>query len=541
MKKFGNRRVLFKEILSEIYKFHLNYKEELNKLNINIKQIITQHSNKLQTGVAKRTLSKYSNEDPFSDKLISESVQQLLNYYLNKYSLISEEAEEIKNLISEEQNTNNNDTNSEHTKILKQEEQKINGNILNLNKAKNKYYSMMSKLEEHISKIEENKKKLLNKSTNSNNIKTKKEEDKKDKKDKKEKKEEKKIEEQKINTYMVEEVVRAKEAYMLALDTLNLTKREYLNYLNSFNDTIKEYDLNENDLLNQILQIFEKYHQISEKKIDEIKGIILENKNSEKENVIFIDKINKKYEFEEYIPQHNNIYNNEHFIVLSEMNKYTGFNIEESFSDPKIKKEIKFILVMEKILTNCASIKKIEIDSIKEFLKDKEYINKFLIRLNKARVEKELEKDKIVFDIIVELFNYILSNLVADSKNNHDIIKNLLILTQSFYINDEQNNKKIFFSNKISTPKEFKTSEFWIEFIEKEIENNKENVEQKEEENKNKQNEVVMLFIGNITILNDYLSNQSKIKEVFAFFDKKYTFNEDNIRNVSDILGFNIK
>ena len=340
---------------------------------------------------------------------------------------------------------------------------------------------------------------------------------------------------------MVEEVVRAKEAYMLALDTLNLTKREYLNYLNSFNDTIKEYDLNENDLLNQILQIFEKYHQISEKKIDEIKGIILENKNSEKENVIFIDKINKKYEFEEYIPQHNNIYNNEHFIVLSEMNKCTGFNIEESFSDPKIKKEIKFILVMEKILTNCASIKKIEIDSIKEFLKDKEYINKFLTRLNKARVEKELEKDKIVFDIIVELFNYILSNLVVDSKNNHDIIKNLLILTQSFYINDEQNNKKIFFSNKISTPKEFKTSEFWIEFIEKEIENNKENVEQKEEENKNKQNEVVMLFIGNITILNDYLSNQSKIKEVFTFFDKKYTFNEDNIRNVSDILGFNIK
>ena len=541
MKKFENRRVLFKEILSEIYKFHLNYKEELNKLNINIKQIITQHSNKLQTGVAKRTLSKYSNEDPFSDKLISESVQQLLNYYLNKYSLISEEAEEIKNLISEEQNTNNNDTNSEHTKILKQEEQKINGNILNLNKAKNKYYSMMSKLEEHISKIEENKKKLLTKSINNNNIKTKKEEDKKDKKDKKEKKEEKKIEEQKINTYMVEEVVRAKEAYMLALDTLNLTKREYLNYLNSFNDTIKEYDLNENDLLNQILQIFEKYHQISEKKIDEIKGIILENKNSEKENVIFIDKINKKYELEEYIPQHNNIYNNEHFIVLSEMNKCTGFNIEESFSDPKIKKEIKFILVMEKILTNCASIKKIEIDSIKEFLKDKEYINKFLTRLNKARVEKELEKDKIVFDIIVELFNYILSNLVVDSKNNHDIIKNLLILTQSFYINDEQNNKKIFFSNKISTPKEFKTSEFWIEFIEKEIENNKENVERKEEENKNKQNEVVMLFIGNITILNDYLSNQSKIKEVFAFFDKKYTFNEDNIRNVSDILGFNIK
>ena len=146
----------------------------------------------------------------------------------------------------------------------------------------------------------------------------------------------------------------------------------------------------------------------------------------------------------------------------------------------------------------------------------------------------------MVFDIIVELFNYMLANLVVDSKNNHDIIKKLLILTQSFYINDEQNNKKILFSNKITTPKEFKSSEFWIEFIEKEIEGDN-NSENKEEENKNKQNKVLMLFIGNISILNDYLCNLAKIKEVFAFFNEKFSFNEDNIRNVSDILGFNIK
>ena len=156
MKKFENRIALFNEILSEVYKFYVNYKEELNKLNINIKQIITQHSNKLQTGVAKRTLSKYSNEDPFSDILISDSVQQLLNYYLNKHSLVSEEAEEIKNIISQDLN---NISNKENLKILKQEEQKINSNLLNLNKAKNKYYAMMSKLEEQITKIEENKKK----------------------------------------------------------------------------------------------------------------------------------------------------------------------------------------------------------------------------------------------------------------------------------------------------------------------------------------------------------------------------------------------
>ena len=540
MKKFENRIALFNEILSEVYKFYVNYKEELNKLNINIKQIITQHSNKLQTGVAKRTLSKYSNEDPFSDILISDSVQQLLNYYLNKHSLVSEEAEEIKNIISQDLN---NISNKENLKILKQEEQKINSNLLNLNKAKNKYYAMMSKLEEQITKNEENKKKAINNksnltnSTNTNVPKTKKE-----KKDE-DKREEKKMDEHKINSYMIEEVVRTKESYMLALDTLNLTKREYLNSLNLFNDKIKEFDINENDVLNKVLQTFDKYYKMSQDKIKELSDIILENKNSEKENKVFIDKINKKYEFEEYIPQHNKINSNEDLYVLTEMNKYTGFNIEESFSDPKVKKEIKFILCLEKIINNCSTVKKAEIDSMKEFLKENDYINKFLVRLNKARVDKELDKDKMVFDIIVELFNYMLENLVVDPKTNHDVIKSLLIMTQSFYINDENNNnKKIFFSNKIDTPKEFKTSEFWIEFIEKEIENNKNETDgQKEDENKSNQNNALMQFIGNISNLNDYLSNESKIKDVFTYFEQKYSFNEENIKNVSDIMGFHIK
>ena len=660
MKKFENRKALFNEILLEVYKFHSNYKEELNKLNINIKQIITQHSNKLQTGVAKRTLSKYSNEDPFSDKLLSNSMQQMVNYFLNKYSLISEEAEEIKNLIPQEIEDNN----KEYLKIFKQEEQKINSNLLNLTKAKNKYYSMMSKLEEQISKLEESKKKLFI-SKNSQNIKTP-----KTKKEKKEEEKEKKnIENQKINPYMIEETIRAKEAYMLALDALNLTKREYLNSLNSFSDKIKEYDNNENDLLNQLLAIFEKYDEKIQNKNKEVSGVILENKNVENEHKIFIEKINKKYIFEEYIPQHNKIEDNDNFLVLSEMHKLTGFNIGESFSDPKIKKEIKFILNLETIINDCSTVKKIMIDEMKEYLKDNTYVDKFFKRLNKARIDKELDKDKMLFDIIVDLFNYILTNLIVDSDNNHDMIKNLFILSQSFYINDEKNiNKKIFFSNKIITPKEFKTPEFWIKFIEKEIqanemiteenkdkneieekkevikeeikdekkdeieekkideenkdkneenkeadninekekdnneikneekennkeedkdkkedeenkeeekynnkeeekenkeeekENNKEEKEKKEEKeiedekieekklnedntnvNKNKQNEALMVFIGNISNLNDYLSNQSKMKEIFAYFDEKYKFNEDNIKKVSDILGFNIK
>ena len=471
MKKFENRKALFNEILLEVYKFYKNYKEEINKLNINVKHIITQHSNKLQTGVAKRTLSKYSNEDPFSDQLISNSVQQMVTYFMNKYSLISEEAEEIKNLIPKG-NIEDYNKDKEYLKIFKQEEQKINSNIINLTKAKNRYYAMMTKLEEQISKIEENKKKLVSNNNSAKNIPNLKPQ--KTKKEKKEEEKEKKlIESQRINPYMLEETIRAKEAYMLALDSLNLTKREYLNSLNSYSDKIKEYDNNENDLLNQLLEIFEKYDQKIRDKNKEVSGVILENKNGENENKIFIEKINKKYEFEEYIPQHNKIEDNDNFNILSEMHKLTGYNIEESFSDPKIKKEIKFILGLETIINDCSSMKKSGIDEMKEYLKDKIYLNKFFKRLNKARIDKELDKDKVVFDVIVDLLNFILNNLIGDPDSNHDDIKNLLILSQSFYITEENNlNKKIFFSNKITTPKELKTTEFWIKFIEKEIENN---------------------------------------------------------------------
>ena len=59
--------------------------------------------------------------------------------------------------------------------------------------------------------------------------------------------------------------------------------------------------------------------------------------------------------------------------------------------------------------------------------------------------------------------------------------------------------------------------------------------------NKNKQNEVLMIFIGNIANLNDYLSNQSKMKKIFEHFDEIYNFSQENIKKVSDILGFNIK
>ena len=79
------------------------------------------------------------------------------------------------------------------------------------------------------------------------------------------------------------------------------------------------------------------------------------------------------------------------------------------------------------------------------------------------------------------------------------------------------------------------------EKIEENKEENEIKIKDNNNNNRNKQNEVLMVFIGNISNLNDYLSNQSKMKKIFEHFDEIYKFSEDNVKKVSDILGFNIK
>ena len=116
----------------------------------------------------------------------------------------------------------------------------------------------------------------------------------------------------------------------------------------------------------------------------------------------------------------------------------------------------------------------------------------------------------------------------------------------------EENNEEKNDEEKIKETKNDNDNNIEIEKKEenKEDEKKEDNVEEKKDEikienkdniNRNKENAALMVFIGNISNLNDYLSNQSKIKKIFSHFDEIFKFSEENIKKVSDILGFNIK
>ena len=522
MKKFETRIELFKDILIEVSKFRIKYKEELNNLNLKLRQIITNFSSKFQTVVAKKTRSKYSTEDPFSDKLMSDGVQQLLTYFLNEYNIISDEINEMnENIILKLTKGNK----SEYLKNLNSEQKIYNKNLTNMNKAKNKYYNMMAKLEEQIYKIESYKSQDNKNDTKNNNNNN-------ELKDKKIM--------LKIPQLLREEVVQSKENYLLALDTLNLTKREYLNKANNFDNEIKEFNFSENEILKNLFLILKKF---SENSINNLNNFLLlceQNKTdllNHTETQIFNNEINKEYLFEEYIPQHNNIFEPIDINVLIEMSKCSGFNIENSFSEPLKKKEIKFILIMEKLTKDYVSLRNTDVEAMKELLNETNYIEKFSRKLNDIRIKGDTFNDKIVFDIVADLFNFIIEKLINENNMNENylLISNLITLSETFYMNDDGQNNKIYLSKKINNNKEFKNTKFWIELIDKEIEN-----KIKESNLQNKNEEAFICFLAYTVSLNDFLCDNSKIKEVFNFFNEKYSFNDEYIKSISEHLGFQI-
>lgn len=508
MKKFDNRIELFKEILLEVYKHEVHYKEEINNLNIKLQNIITFHSNKFLSEVPSKSRSKYSDENPFIDKLISNDVQQLLAYFLKKYNIISKEVEEIEHCI---RGSLNQKSKSENLNILIKEQKKFESNLKILKNSKSKYDLKMSKLEMLIY----NNELLKNNDLKKNH----------------------EVKDKKINCYIpnsvIEEVISAKENYMLAIDTINLNKREFNNIANVLNTEINKYNLNENNTLIQVFSIFQKYSEILLSNIKDFSFLYGSNsKIQDEETVSFDMKMHKNYFFEEYIPQHKNINEKTDLLILIEMSKNTGFKIEEAFTDNKNKKEIKYLLLIQKLMENCESIGKSEIESLKEILSEKEYYIKFVDLLNKERSKNDRFNSKISFDIITDIFNYIMKKILLEKE--HNCFKSLMILSQTYYM--EVNGIKTYISSKVNSPAEFKNEDFWRKYLDIEITNNISNSKLQ-----NDNEEAFITFVSNLPILNDFLSDHSKISSITKIFKEKYLFTEEHLNKISENLGFNVE
>ena len=188
-------------------------------------------------------------------------------------------------------------------------------------------------------------------------------------------------------------------------------------------------------------------------------------KHKEKEDNLNVNQIlNFDDGFEEMI-----LINDENLIKILKIMKDNFEFFEDNQLNIKLEEEkLKCLKLTQKIfnIENPKLQKQIPTEEELEYLNvllDKHH-NRiiFLHKLTEFRNTK-FEISQKCFDILCKLFNTLV-NAVQRDKDYYSI-KNIIILSQTFFINGKNENEKIYLQKKIQNNEIFKSQEFWSDFI----------------------------------------------------------------------------
>ena len=104
-----------------------------------------------------------------------------------------------------------------------------------------------------------------------------------------------------------------------------------------------------------------------------------------------------------------------------------------------------------------------EIDKLNNLLDKHDNRVVFLQQLSEFRTKGKFEISQCTFDILSKLFITIIKN--AEKSNDFHSIENAIIISQTYYMNLEKENKKIYLQKKIENNDIFKSKKFWEEFL----------------------------------------------------------------------------
>ena len=568
--KFYERSKLFNDIIKEINQVESNYSTELKYLNIKLAQKVEEYkleinqkiSNELQsrktminrtktikneenknnhkTSIAlsktiKDNIIINKEENPMFDKLISEGLQNLLNFYQKKYKLISKQVANLSTILYKFTSTQKKYDPDIIFNIQKTGKD-FDINYLKLMKTKTAYFKKMSQLEIYFHQKEKDKKteKMDNliKDIHENGINP-------------------NIDEALSEKQKIEDLVNLRQNYKKYLIRLSNIQREYIDKINEIGNDIKCFNIDENNLLYNILKTFEENDLAILKELNnfclfyEHNKKLIDSLNLELNNVLVNDdRIYKNYIFEEYIPIFKNINDQKDMNAIQKMSELVGFEFDKiKTNNPNnkgksgihlnyqnIDNNLLFILLMGKFTGGETLLSTKEKDMLLNLFKDEKYMSEFLLRLNKIRMDKYLFKHKENYDYLIEFFNYIFSKISLTDENTHELIKVLMILSETFFYKD-QNNKN-FLINSINVPNEIRETEFWIKYLEFEI-----NLESKKDEKKMYSRFEYIVLISHTTHLKEFSVPKEKIIEIVEFFKNKYKFTNEEMDIIKEQLN----
>ena len=576
--KFYQRTKLFSDILYEIFNVESNYRTELNVLNLKILSKIEEYtdkinlkrSNKLRQSIRtsknvlfkdnpisrKSTLtinkSKSSKifckeeDNPMIDKLMSENLEHLLTFYKTKHKLISKEVSNIGIILynfssSHKKYDNYNDLND-----LEKYQNDFELNFTKLMKNKKTYFEKMNNLELLFREEESNKK--INKQNSINNQNSQNNQNNSNNNNKTNKNN------NKNNNDNLDEkignIIDLRQKYKKDLIELTRNQKIYITKINEIGNEIQEFNITENNILYNIFKVFEENLISLLKEINNFCLIYEHNKKLISDlnielgnNLIYDQRIYINYKFEEYSPKFTDINSQIDSSVIKRMNELIGFefdkiktnnsinednNLTESIMYNKdIDDNLLFILLMDKFIDGKNILNEQEKDLMKNLFNNEKYINEFLKKLNKIRINPKIFNTKEKFDVLLDFFNYIFSKINITKDKSHELVKFLMILSETFkYIEGE---KKYFLNNLVKLPDEMKEVQFWIKYIELEIE-----IEYKKYENKKNIRSEYIVLLSNTTHLKEYKLEKEKIIEIFEYFRKKYKLSNEDINLLKD-------
>ena len=570
--KFYERTKLFNEIINEINQVEINYCTELKNLNIKIAKKIEEYklaiNQKLTTEISRKTITKKSKtikneetknnkkntiefsktikenmiiskeENPMIDKLISEGLQNLLNFYQNKCKIISKQVSNLGTILYKFTSTQKKYDPDIIVNVQKCGKD-FDINYIKLMKVKQAYFKKMCEFEIYLHQQEKDKKieqleNVINdnqekeKGTNINNN------------------NEPLTEEQKI-----EELINLRQNYKKYLVRLSYVQKEYIDKINEIGNDIKCFNIDENNLLYNILKSFEENDLAILKELNNFCLLFEHNKklidalNLELSNTLINDdRIYTNYVFEEFVPKFKSIKDQKDLLVIQKMNESIGFEFDKiktnnSNNEEKndchinyqnIDNNLLFILLMGKFTNGETLLTKKEKDMLINLFNDEKYMSEFLLKLNKIRMNNYLFKHRENFDNLIEFFNYIFSKISLTDEHTHELIKVLMILSETFFYKDGDN--KIFLINSINVPKEVRESEFWKKYLEYEI-----NIEAKKYDKKRYSRYEYIVLISHTTHLKEFGVPKEKIVEIVDFFKNKYNFTNEEMEIIKDQLN----
>ena len=268
------------------------------------------------------------------------------------------------------------------------------------------------------------------------------------------------------------------EAYVKSLDYVNNMRIKLNNKQTKLLKLYEELEKQDKNLYSKVMEIIRKYQRkildFTGEKISYTEGII-KSINIERDIRELVESLRSREKPEEKIPyihypteiDFDKCNDSKDYKVVNEVvktiKKYSN-NVFTDYDEALEEKKNKMRDLINKFFDMNRTTDLEDRKNIIEYLKDERTHGLFLIVLSKLRTNNRFCREKSLIDLLSEILMMILD--VAEKKKDYVSAKNCIILSQTFYYNDESKpDKKAYILENIKKHTWLKSISFWKDFI----------------------------------------------------------------------------